>query len=63
MKTNSRVKELFQPLTEQELQTTAGGIAPLLIAVVAGATVAASAQIFRDWENFKAGLAGRPPVN
>ncbi len=48
---------------DQEIQTIRGGIAPLFIAIVAGATVAASGQIFRDWENFKAGLTGRPPVN
>jgi len=50
-------------MDDQEIQTTRGGIAPLLLAIVAGASVAASGQIFRDWENFKAGLAGRPPVN
>ena len=57
------MEELFSPLNDREILTTKGGIAPLLLAIVAGASVAASAQIFRDWENFKAGLAGRPPVN
>ncbi|KPL11915.1 MAG: hypothetical protein AMS26_19215 [Bacteroides sp. SM23_62] len=63
MKTNACRTAQFSPLCDEEIQTTRGGIAPLLLAIVAGATVAASAQIFRDWENFKAGLAGRPPVN
>jgi hypothetical protein len=63
MKTNSCSTEQFSLLCDEEIQTTRGGIAPLLLALVAGATVAASSQIFRDWENFKAGLAGRPPIN
>jgi hypothetical protein len=62
MKTIPCTKVHFTPLGDQEIQTTRGGIAPLLLAIVAGATVAGSAQIFRDWENFKAGLAGRPPI-
>jgi len=62
MKTITCTTAHFTPLDETEIQSTRGGIAPLLIAIVAGATVAASGQIFRDWDNFKAGLAGRPPV-
>ena len=63
MKTNSCSTEPFTLLCDEEIHTTRGGVAPLLLAIVAGAAVAGSAQIFRDWENFKAGLAGRPPVN
>jgi lactobin A/cerein 7B family class IIb bacteriocin len=63
MKTIPCTTAQFTPLDDQEIQTTSGGIAPLLLAIVAGASVAASGQIFRDWENFKAGLAGRSPVN
>ena len=63
MKTISCTTTHFTLLDDQEIQTTRGGIAPLLLAIVAGATVAGSSQIFRDWDNFKAGLAGRPPVN
>ncbi len=62
MKTISCTTTQFTPLDDQEIQTTRGGIAPFLLAIVAGASVAASGQIFRDWENFKAGLAGRPPI-
>ena len=62
MRTIPCTTDSFSPLSDQEIQTTRGGIAPLLIAIVAGASVAAFSQIFRDWENFKAGLAGRPPV-
>jgi lactobin A/cerein 7B family class IIb bacteriocin len=63
MKTNACITARFSPLCDQEIQSTRGGIAPILLAILAGATVAASSQIFRDWENFKAGLAGRPPVD
>jgi hypothetical protein len=63
MRTNACCSAQFTPLCEQEIQTTRGGIAPLLLAIVAGAAVAGTAQIFRDWENFKAGLAGKPPAN
>jgi hypothetical protein len=63
MKTIPFTTSFFTPLDDQEIQATRGGFPPLLLAIVAGATVAASGQIFRDWENFKAGLAGRPPVN
>jgi len=63
MKTIPCTTTHFTYLDDQEIQSTSGGIAPLLLAIVAGATVAASGQIFRDWDNFKAGLAGRPPVN
>ncbi len=63
MKTIPFTTSFFTPLDDQEIQATRGGFAPLLLAIAAGITVAASGQIFRDWENFKAGLAGRPPVN
>jgi hypothetical protein len=63
MKTNAFTTAQFSPLCEQEIQTTRGGIAPILLAILAGASVAATSQILRDWENFKAGLSGRPPVN
>ena len=63
MKTIPCTTSHFIPMDDSEIQTTRGGIAPLLLAIVAGATVAASGQIFRDWDNFKAGLAGRAPVN
>jgi lactobin A/cerein 7B family class IIb bacteriocin len=62
MKTIPCTSAGFTPLSEQETQNTRGGVAPLLLAIVAGATVAAASQIFRDWENFKRGLAGRPPA-
>lgn len=62
MKTIPCTRTHFTPMDEIEIQTTCGGVAPLLLAIVAGAAVAASGQIFRDWENFKAGLAGLPPA-
>ena len=63
MKTNACTPAQLSPLCEQEIESTRGGIAPLLLAIVAGAAVAGASQIFRDWENFKAGLSGQPPVN
>ncbi|MFT4737124.1 MAG: hypothetical protein ACJAZM_003025 [Cyclobacteriaceae bacterium] len=31
--------------------------------VLVGLAITAGAQIIADWDNFKAGLAGKPPVN
>jgi hypothetical protein len=48
-------------LNAQEVQETEGGLFgwdDLVIGVLVGAAV----QIMNDWENFEAGLNGRPPV-
>ncbi len=50
----SDLEELSQP----ELQKIEGG----WLIVVAGVTTAIVGAIVNDWENFKAGLAGKPPV-
>ena len=51
----------FVPLNEEEIQKTRGGCA-ILAAIAVGLTIAAGAQIFSDWDNFKAGLMGRPEI-
>ncbi len=63
MKTIPCTTELFLPLGDQEIQQTRGGsiLATILIAFALGAAGAAGGEIIRDWDNFKAGLAGRAP--
>ena len=54
-------KNGFLPLKEDEIQNTRGGfgIAALILIGLAGA---AGAEIFGDWDNFKAGLMGQPEI-
>ena len=54
-------KNGFLPLEEDEIQNTRGGfgIAALILVGLAGA---AGAEIFGDWDNFKAGLTGQPEI-
>ena len=47
------------PLSDKQLQSINGGWWQIVVGVVIGAAV----QIMGDWENFKAGLNGGPPVN
>ena len=63
MKTIPCTAELFVPMGDKEIQQTQGGsiLATILIAFAVGASGAAGAEIIGDWDNFKAGLAGRPP--
>ena len=51
----------FVPLDEEEVLQTRGGlgIAALILIGLAGA---AGAEIFGDWDNFKAGLSGHPEI-
>ena len=51
----------FIPLSEEEIQNTRGGIG-ILAAIAIGLTIAAGAEILGDWDNFKAGLMGRPEI-
>ena len=54
-------KNGFLPLDGNEIQNTRGGfgIGALILIGLAGA---AGAEIFGDWDNFKAGLLGLPEV-
>ena len=54
-------KSGFLPLTGNEIQNTRGGfgICALILIGLAGA---AGAEIFGDWDNFKAGLQALPEV-
>ena len=53
---NELTIENFNEISEHEQQDINGGILPFLIAI----GVIAVAEIIRDWDNFKNGLAGRP---
>lgn len=55
------IKNGFRPLSGNEIQDTRGGfgICALILIGLAGA---AGAEIFGDWDNFKAGLKGLPEV-
>jgi hypothetical protein len=59
MKTCELNSWYFQPVTVPEQREIQGGsvILGLLCVAVAGA---ACTEIFRDWDNFKAGLRGLP---
>ena len=48
----------LEELSESELQKIEGG----WLVVVAAISAALVGAIVNDWENFKAGLAGKPPV-
>ena len=54
-------KNRFIPLSEEEAQNTRGGFG-VLAAIAVGLAIAAGAEIFSDWDNFKAGLMGRPEI-
>jgi hypothetical protein len=54
-------KNRFIPLNEEEAQNTCGGLG-VLAAIAVGLAIAAGAEIFSDWDNFKAGLMGRPEI-
>ena len=54
-------KNRFVPLSEEEIQNTRGGFG-ILAAIAIGLTIAAGAEIFGDWDNFKAGLMGQSEI-
>ena len=61
MKTIEQLNEI-QFLDQQEMLETSGGvmwIVPILIA----AGCAAVEEVIRDWDNFKAGLLGKPEIH
>ena len=50
-----------EEMRQQDLKTINGGIG-VVETIIAGAIVAAAAQIISDWDNFKAGLFGREEI-
>ena len=52
------------PMRQNELIETHGGcpLAPILIPIIAAAGAAAVTEIISDWDNFKAGLLGKPEI-
>lgn len=59
MKTNEIKSYKCDLLSETELKMHSGGLG-ILAAIAVGLAVAAGAEIFGDWENFKRGLKGLP---
>ncbi len=58
MNESLRLSEKFLPLNREEMYETQGG--SILLAILCGVVIAASGEIFGDWDNFKNGLMGRP---
>ena len=54
-------KNGFLPLDGDEIQNTRGGFG-ICALILIGLSGAAGAEIFGDWDNFKAGLAGLPQL-
>ncbi|MEN8156869.1 MAG: hypothetical protein ABFS10_07955 [Bacteroidota bacterium] len=50
----------FREIDLREQQEINGGVFPILVGIVIGITVTAGGELFRDWDNFKNGLTGRP---
>lgn len=53
----------FTPLGGEEIQHTRGGALGIAALILIGLAGAAGAEIFGDWDNFKAGLMGDPEIN
>ena len=49
------------PLDHNDLVETNGGC-PILVPIVVGLLIAAGTEIMSDWDNFKAGLLGKPEI-
>ena len=62
MKTNDNPDQLFTPLDQAECYRTNGGggfLGPILGAIAAAIIY----EVTSDWDNFKAGLAGKPEIH
>ena len=49
-------------LGQNELEETYGGCPGILVPILIAAAGAAIAEIISDWDNFKAGLLGKPEI-
>lgn len=47
-------------LEENEMITCNGGVIGIGASIAIGLAIAAGAEIFKDWDNFKRGLKGLP---
>ena len=52
----------FVPLRQDEMVETNGGCPAILVPILIATATAAITEIISDWDNFKAGLAGRPEI-
>jgi hypothetical protein len=52
----------FVPMRQNELAETHGGCPAILVPILIAAASAAIAEIISDWDNFKAGLMGKPEI-
>lgn len=59
MNESLKLSEHFLPMDREEMHETQGGI---WAAILAGLLIAGGVQILGDWDNFKAGLAGRAEI-
>jgi hypothetical protein len=48
-------------LKQKELLEIHGGC-PILVPILVGLAIAAGTEIINDWDNFKAGLLGKPEI-
>ena len=60
MKTLEKSNEM-QILSHKEMLETSGGVAWFIPILIAGACAAVE-EVIRDWDNFKAGLLGKPEI-
>ncbi|NQU80088.1 MAG: hypothetical protein HQ543_01055 [Bacteroidetes bacterium] len=49
-----------QEMNTIKMKETNGGCIGILAAIAIGLAIAAGTEIFSDWDNFKAGLTGKP---
>ena len=61
MKTLELEKFGVQEMNTIKMKETNGGFG-ILAAIAIGIAIAAGAEIFSDWDNFKAGLTGKPEI-
>lgn len=58
---NTNNFEGLHEISEDEKKQINGGFFGLDDLII-GLTIGAAVQIMSDWDNFKAGLSGRPPI-
>ena len=61
MKTLELEKIGVQEMNTKQMKETNGDFG-ILAAIAIGLAIAAGAEIFDDWDNFKAGLKGEPEI-
>ncbi len=60
MKTTENSDQLFTPLGQAECKNINGGILGVIGLAIVGAVLY---EVISDWDNFKAGLAGKPEIH